>query len=198
MARSPNLHLLLRTAVIATTRDPTTGAVTSLTVVTRTPVNASTEWSVPLSHSLPDWYSPVDSPVFTKTVYNLTGAVFVEATELGDVLVTSGLPFAQGMEAPDEDNFTLIDNCGQAATLTFYMTLLPTVSVPECVRVPVCVCVNARVCVSACVCAACVNVRLCVCASVCACTCSCVCVYAPPPTAGAHQPRRVPRRLPGG
>ena len=80
----------------------------------------------PLSRTLLDWYSPADSPMFTKNVYTISAKIFIEATELGDILVTSGAPYAQGMEVPFEDNFTLA-NCGQATTLTYYMTLLDEV-----------------------------------------------------------------------
>ena len=64
--------------------------------------------------------------MFTKNVYTISAKIFIEATELGDILVTSGAPYAQGMEVPFEDNFTLA-NCGQATTLTYYMTLLAEV-----------------------------------------------------------------------
>jgi hypothetical protein len=36
-------------------------------------------------------YSPMDSDAFSKTVLTLKGKVFIEATELGDVLTTSGV-----------------------------------------------------------------------------------------------------------
>ena len=39
---------------------------------------------------------------FVKRVLRVASKVFVEATELGDVLATGGLPFAQGVETPLE------------------------------------------------------------------------------------------------
>ena len=51
--------------------------------------------------------------------------VFIEATELGDVLATSGLEFLQGIEAPYESSAGLVSRCGQASTLTFYAQLFP-------------------------------------------------------------------------
>ena len=98
-----------------------TGAVTSVTAVQRTPRDAASEWTQRLSDELPDWYDPKPSHMFTKQTIVLRGSVFVEATELGDVLATSGLPFLQGIETPHENSTRVLDvNCGQAATLTFY------------------------------------------------------------------------------
>eukprot|EP01052_Picozoa_sp_SAG31_P058219 SAG31_NODE_17665_length_662_cov_1.000000_1_plen_193_part_10 len=87
-------------------------------------VSGSVEWSQRLSKELPDWYSPNSSAAFTKTLFALKAKVFIESTELGDVLATSGLPFAQGIEVPKESS-TSYENCGQAQTLTFYLELLP-------------------------------------------------------------------------
>ena len=116
-----NLRVFLRTAVTGTTRDAVTGAVTSVTAVQRTPRDAASEWTQRLSDELPDWYDPKPSHMFTKQTIVLRGSVFVEATELGDVLATSGLPFLQGIETPHENSTRVLDvNCGQAATLTFY------------------------------------------------------------------------------
>ncbi len=78
-----------------------------------------------LLRSIANRYSPVDSDNFTKTVVELRGAaVYIEATELGDVLATSGLPWLQGAETPFENSSALEVLCGQAQTITFYATLL--------------------------------------------------------------------------
>ena len=61
---------------------------------------------------------------FTKRNLTLTGKIFIDGTELGDVLATSGLPFLQGIETPQENSSGLLSSCGQAATLTFYAELL--------------------------------------------------------------------------
>jgi hypothetical protein len=126
IARSKNLQVFLRTAVTATARTSTvnSGAISSLTAVRRTPKAGTTEWSSRLSEELQDWYSPTDSAAFTKETLTLTAAVFIEATELGDILATSGLPFAQGIEVPLENSTHYESSCGQAQTLTFYMELL--------------------------------------------------------------------------
>ncbi len=43
-------------------------------------------------------YTPTDSALFTKRVFDLTSTVFVEATEFADVILTSGTQFTQGFE----------------------------------------------------------------------------------------------------
>ena len=86
------------------------------------------EWSAPLSQVLGDWYNPVPSDRYDKRVLNLTARVYIEATELGDVLMAGGLPASQGVEAPLETDWnaaTVLDTCGQAATTTFFAQLLP-------------------------------------------------------------------------
>jgi hypothetical protein len=115
LRKSKNLTVFLRTAVRNTTRSPD-GAITALTVVQRTPRPSTVEWSQRLSVELPDWYIPIDSAAFTKQVMTLSARVFIEGTELGDVLATSGLPFAQGIEVPKELARTY-ENCGQVSAL---------------------------------------------------------------------------------
>lgn len=93
---APNLRVFLNTVVIAAGRDADSGAVTWLAAVQRTPVDNTTGWELPLSASVADWYSPADSPRFTKTVLNFTRmAAVIEATEFGDVLFTARVPVAQ-------------------------------------------------------------------------------------------------------
>ena len=127
LAASKNLQVFLRTAVVKAERDPETGAVTSVHAVQRSPVAGHAEWTQRLSVELPDWYTATDSAAFSKQLLQFKAAVFVEATELGDVLATSGLEFLQGLEAPFENssNTGIISDLGQAATLTFYAELLP-------------------------------------------------------------------------
>jgi hypothetical protein len=117
-----NLRVFLRTAVKRALRGAG-GRVVAVEVVQRTP--KVDEWSARLSAELPDWYSPVDSKAFSKRVLNITAAVFIEATELGDVLASASpaLPFLQGIESPQENSsdLTILSHCGQAQTLTFYV-----------------------------------------------------------------------------
>jgi hypothetical protein len=123
LKKCPNLKVFLRTVVAHTSRGHD-GTLASLQLVQRAPRAGTVEWSNRLSNELPDWYSPAPSPAFTKKTITLVAKVFIEGTELGDVLATAGLPFAQGVEAPAE-NSTHCLNCGQAQTLTFFMELLP-------------------------------------------------------------------------
>jgi hypothetical protein len=126
LERLPNLRVLLRTTVSGvTTHGAGSGQqVTQLQAVRRTPRPNITEWLQPLSVELPDWYAATDSAHYTKRLLTIRAKVFIEATELGDVLATSGLPFGQGIEVPAENSTTYEDRCGQAQTLTFYMELL--------------------------------------------------------------------------
>ena len=117
----PNLQVFLNTALRASTVDAT-GAVASLTFTQRAPAPGTTGWEQPLSVALPDWYSPQPSAAFAKTELLVRQpAVVVEASEFGDVLMTAGLPAAQGIELPDEAGGGLDTGCGQAATVTFWM-----------------------------------------------------------------------------
>lgn len=126
LAAFPNLVFLPRTTVTAATRDAATGAVTSVSGVQREPPPGATGWEVLLSAQLADWYDPAPSAAFpVKTAVTLRvkpGGVAIEATEFGDLLVTSGAPFAQGVEAPTETSAASLTSCGQGITLPFYVT----------------------------------------------------------------------------
>jgi hypothetical protein len=111
--RYPNLKTYLRTAVSYATRDPTTGAVTSIRAITRTPIDPANEWTPLTSQQLYDWYDPNDSSSFSKvsTDFNVSpGGVS---------------SFAQGIESPTEAGTTdAISFCGQGATVPFYVSYL--------------------------------------------------------------------------
>ena len=120
---SKNLRVYLNTTVIASSRDGASGNIVSLTAVQRTPVAPYEGYDQPLSDTLADWYSPSDSALFTKTVLKFTNfAAVIDATEFGDLLMTSGVAVSQGMETPNEDSLELLDTCGQGNTVDFYMT----------------------------------------------------------------------------
>ncbi len=67
-----------------------------------------------LSAELADWYSPTTSARYTKEVLTVRGQVFVDATELGDVLALADAPYLQGVETVDGSFETRDDRCGQA------------------------------------------------------------------------------------
>jgi hypothetical protein len=79
------------------------------------------------SADLADWYSPADSPRFTKRTIRFEAAeksstVFLDATEWGEVLALAGHPYLQGAEEADgalEGN----DRCGQATVFCFAQAL---------------------------------------------------------------------------
>ena len=123
LAALPNLRVFLNTAVLHAARDGSSGRVTGVTAVRRTPAAGTTGWEVPLSQMVEDWYDPADSPRFTKETLVLAlspGGVVIEATEFGDVLATgAGLPLAQGVEAPLENSTASLTRCGQAITYPF-------------------------------------------------------------------------------
>jgi hypothetical protein len=117
----PNLRIFLNTALRASELDAG-GAIVNLTLVQRTPAPGTTGWERPLSQALPDWYSPSPSAAFGKTeLFVPRPRVVVEASEFGDVLMTAGLPTAQGIELPDEAGASFDTGCGQAATVNFWM-----------------------------------------------------------------------------
>lgn len=121
-----NLRVLLRTTVRGALRDPASGRVLGLELVTRTftAKPAAAEWAARLSDSLADWYSPADSVAFSKHAMTLHAAVVIEASELGDVLFTARLPHTQGVELPTESSLTTDDGLTQSACFTFFMELL--------------------------------------------------------------------------
>lgn len=124
-ASRPNLRVYLSTAVTSSTRSNTTGRITSVGAVQRTPVPGTQGYERLQSEALPDWYSSQPSAYFTKTPLSFTlhsTAVVIEASEFGDVLVTSGVRVAQGIETPAENSTQYDQGCGQATTVVFWMS----------------------------------------------------------------------------
>jgi hypothetical protein len=123
----PNLTLLQRTVVkkVAVSSD---NRVSSVTVVSRTPVSPSSEWSRLFSEEAEDWYSPTPSQHYGKVVTEISAKVFVDATEFGDVLAllvpVAGITVSTGVERPTEDSTTADSNCGQATTYVHFMDVL--------------------------------------------------------------------------
>ena len=100
LAALPNLRVFYHTVVRGAARERN-GKVASLELVTRSYVGGASgdaEWDHRLSESITDWYSPAESSLFSKAVRNVSAAVIVEATELGDVLATANLPHTLGVE----------------------------------------------------------------------------------------------------
>lgn len=67
----------------------------SLTAIQREPLGNATGYERFYSSDILDWYSPEDSDHFSKKVLTFAGidgkpAVFIDATEYGELLVLSG------------------------------------------------------------------------------------------------------------
>jgi len=83
-------------------------------------------WNRTLSQDINDWYSDADSARFSKQILTFTNkpdknAVFIDATEFGDVLVLSKASYTQGVEIPTEDALTTNSSCGQCHTFPIYL-----------------------------------------------------------------------------
>eukprot|EP00731_Ephydatia_muelleri_P014007 Em0007g1317a len=115
----PNLSVYTMTVVKSAHSSGDT--ITSLTAITRSPKPGVDPWNQTLSDAVSEWYSPDDSSFFSKVTTQLQASVFVDATELGDLLAVSGASFAQGWETPDEFSTETTDTCGQAMTYTVFM-----------------------------------------------------------------------------
>ncbi len=107
--------------------DPATGKIQSVTAIERLPT-ASTKaggYDRRLSRDLRDWYSPTPSARFDKRVLKFSqsptsSTIFIDATEWGEVLALSGVPYLVGSEAVDGE-LEGDDLCGQATTFGFVM-----------------------------------------------------------------------------
>jgi len=94
----------------------------SLTAIARTakPGVTSNGYDRLPSVDLPDWYSPQPSKRFDKRILRFAGTsrvgrntVFIDATEWGEILALSGVPYLQGIEDSDGSQHGN-DTCGQA------------------------------------------------------------------------------------
>ncbi|SIO25775.1 FAD dependent oxidoreductase [Singulisphaera sp. GP187] len=115
--------------------DAEKGLVTAVEVVQRTPKPgvASGGYDRHLSEDLADWYSPEPSARFDKRVIRFASdqdkgkdrsVVFVDATEWGELLVLSGAPYLQGVEATDGGREG-DDRCGQSTVFDLVERLNP-------------------------------------------------------------------------
>ena len=92
--------------------------VTAIIAIRRTPRPGVDGYDRLPSRELPDWYSPADSARFTKETLRFEGAIFLDATEWGEVLALSGAPYLIGAE-PSEDSLDGDDRLGQATVYGF-------------------------------------------------------------------------------
>lgn len=92
--------------------------VTAIVAVQRTPRAGVDGYERLPSEELADWYSPADSARFTKQTLRFEGAIFIDATEWGEVLALADAPYLQGAE-PSEDALAGDDRLGQATVYGF-------------------------------------------------------------------------------
>ncbi len=92
--------------------------VTAIAAIQRTPRDGVDGYDRLPSAELVDWYSPDDSPRFTKRTLRFTAKVFIDATEWGELLALTDAPYLQGAE-PSEDVITANDRLGQAVVYGF-------------------------------------------------------------------------------
>ena len=118
-----NLRVYYNTVISDSNINSETGNIDEVVAIKRSSKSVEEEWSRNLSEELPDWYSTEESDSYFKTSLRFSGfQSVVEATEFGDILMTSGVRVAQGYEYPTEDGPALNTGCGQSAVLPFYMS----------------------------------------------------------------------------
>jgi hypothetical protein len=105
------------------------GRATKLVAVKRQ-AKAGVEWGgydkLP-SQDVPDWYDVAPSARYDKTVLEFPSdpgrpAVFIDATDWGELLALSGAPYLQGVEV-EEGSLADDDRCGQATVFPFAMKM---------------------------------------------------------------------------
>jgi hypothetical protein len=92
--------------------------ITALEAIRRTPRPGVDGYDRLPSREVADWYSPSDSQRFTKETLRFEGAIFIDATEWGELLALSGAPYLQGAE-PSEDALEGDDTLGQSTVYCF-------------------------------------------------------------------------------
>ena len=103
-----------------------TKRIESIIAIQRKTKKGYKEWLTPLSQELIDWYSPHESISFHKNILEFTSfVVVIEATEFADVLMTSGVAVAQGVEDPLEMSETYSSSCGQSTVMPFVISYDP-------------------------------------------------------------------------
>lgn len=144
LATLPNITVMKMTVVKDVATSPVLDAngpglvIQSLRVIQRVPVAGYKPFDQFLSQEILDWYSPADSPQFTKTEYAIVprdahkGLVVIDASELADVVVLSGAVYVVGRELVTEkiaDDGTLPahdEDGSQSFVYPFCMTDAPS------------------------------------------------------------------------
>ena len=120
-----NLRVYFNTVVSTVTTSSTNEGATIESVVGIFRAAKSNEYlSVPYSAQVEDWFSAEESAMFHKDTITFSSAkskpIVIDATENGDILVTSGAQYVQGNEY-EESSIKTDETCGQAIAFTFYL-----------------------------------------------------------------------------
>ena len=138
-----NTRIFYNTVVKRVKKDTSGRRIIQIDAIQRTShPNATEERCRFLSEELPDWYSPNDSPWFTKVQLSFTNFSFVvEGTSWGEILILSNASYLQGLMEQFDGDISGIGNstCGQKITFGFLMQLLdkPVVEPPNPLPKPV-------------------------------------------------------------
>ncbi|KAK6169236.1 hypothetical protein SNE40_020321 [Patella caerulea] len=135
----PNLKIYYNTVIKSV--DKLERMIISVEAIRRTINPPFHPWTTRLSDELPDWYSTDESEYYSKEIINFIPKfprqypIVIEATEYGDVLALSEASYRIGVESPEEESNTTIENCGQCVTFPFFMiaynTTAPKQDVPN-------------------------------------------------------------------
>ncbi len=130
IAAQPRLQVFYGSVVKSVATQATVGGkqkIVSLTAIRRTPKSGSgyDDVNYPLSADIADWYASADSARFNKQLITFSssrvgGAIFIDATELGDVLAVSKSAYTIGVENIEGD-LAGDESCGQAIVYPFFM-----------------------------------------------------------------------------
>ena len=124
LGKLPNLQVFLNTVVTSSALD-NLGRVVEISALQRTPKRGVRAWDHLLSEQLHQWYSMPEHSLFDYTPLSfMSFKVAIDATEFGDLLVTSGVRWAQGFETPTEMSTSYYTLCGQGVTIPFFMEFL--------------------------------------------------------------------------
>jgi hypothetical protein len=116
------LHIYRDTVVKSCTFDQPQGRIQSVTAIRRVPQSDLPHrgYDQLPSANLVDWYSPRDSARFAKTVFTFNAAVFIDASEWGELLALSRASYRIGLDGDDPT----AERCGQSITYGFVQQML--------------------------------------------------------------------------
>ena len=122
----PHLTVFYNTVIKAT--EVENSKIKKIVAIQRFPATNTTGYEYPLSKDFLDWYSYEPSTIFpSKSILKfIDPIVVIEGTELGDIMMSSGLSgVVQGVESPEETSDTTDSTCGQSSVLPFHMYYHP-------------------------------------------------------------------------